>query len=110
MARLYADEQFPQRIVELLRELEHDVLTVQEAGKRELPDESVLDFATKENRAVLTLNRWDFIWLHEQQPNHAGILACKDDSDREKMTNRIHEAIASNEPLAGKLIRVNRTE
>ena len=32
MARFYADEQFPLPVVELLRILEHDVLTVQEAG------------------------------------------------------------------------------
>ena len=33
MARLYADEQFPRIVVKLLRELGHDILTVQEAGK-----------------------------------------------------------------------------
>ncbi|MEA5486035.1 DUF5615 family PIN-like protein [Pseudanabaena sp. CCNP1317] len=33
MARLYADEQFPKIVVKLLRELGHDILTVQEAGK-----------------------------------------------------------------------------
>ena len=33
MARLYADENFAQPAVERLRELGHDVLTVQDAGK-----------------------------------------------------------------------------
>ncbi len=33
MARLYADEQFPYEVVEHLRDLGHDVVTVQEAGK-----------------------------------------------------------------------------
>jgi hypothetical protein len=33
MARLYADENFPQPVVMGLRRLGHDVLTVQEAGK-----------------------------------------------------------------------------
>jgi hypothetical protein len=33
LARLYADENFPQPAVERLRALGHDVLTVQEAGK-----------------------------------------------------------------------------
>ncbi len=32
MARLYADEQFPRQVVEFLRALGHDVLTVQSAG------------------------------------------------------------------------------
>jgi predicted nuclease of predicted toxin-antitoxin system len=47
MARLYADEQFPYQVVLCLRDLGHDVLTVQEAGKANLkiPDEEVLDFA-----------------------------------------------------------------
>ncbi|MBD2576541.1 DUF5615 family PIN-like protein [Oscillatoria sp. FACHB-1406] len=33
MARLYADEQFPVPVVEFLRVLGHDILTVREAGK-----------------------------------------------------------------------------
>ena len=33
MARLYADEDFPLPVVEELRRLGHDVLTVQEAGR-----------------------------------------------------------------------------
>lgn len=60
MAYLYADEQFPRQVVELLRSLEHNVLTVQEAGNAGLSDEEVLAFATNHNRAVLTLNRRDF--------------------------------------------------
>jgi predicted nuclease of predicted toxin-antitoxin system len=66
MARLYADEQFPRVVSELLRTMGHDVLTVQEALKanQKIPDDEVLRFATAENRAVLTLNRRDFIRLH----------------------------------------------
>ncbi|NEQ24217.1 MAG: hypothetical protein F6K28_34870 [Microcoleus sp. SIO2G3] len=46
MARLYADEQFPREVVELLRPLGHDILTVQEAGNANqwIPDEAVLSF------------------------------------------------------------------
>ncbi len=32
MARLYANENFPRQVVIILRDLGHDVLTVQEAG------------------------------------------------------------------------------
>jgi predicted nuclease of predicted toxin-antitoxin system len=58
MVRLYADENFPLVIVELLRTLGHDVLTVHEAGNGRLgiPDEDVLAFAISDNRAVLTRN------------------------------------------------------
>jgi predicted nuclease of predicted toxin-antitoxin system len=61
MARLYADEQFPRVVVELLRDLGHDVLTVQEArnANQGIPDEDVLAFAVTNERAVLTLNRID---------------------------------------------------
>ncbi len=68
MTRLYADEQFPRQVVELLRSWSHDVLTVQEAGNAGLPDEDVLAFAVSENRAVLTLNRRDFFRLHKLTP------------------------------------------
>lgn len=62
MARIYADEQYPLPVVEFLRPLGHDVLTVQEAGNAGLgiPDD-VLAFAASNERAVLTLNRGDFI-------------------------------------------------
>ena len=56
MARLYADEQYPKRVVELLRNLGHDVLTVQEAGNanQKIPDEKVLAFALSIDCAILT--------------------------------------------------------
>ncbi|MEZ2233217.1 DUF5615 family PIN-like protein [Microcoleus sp.] len=46
MVRLYADENFPLVIVELLRTFGHDILTVQEAGnskvRRLLPSASFI--------------------------------------------------------------------
>jgi predicted nuclease of predicted toxin-antitoxin system len=110
MACLYADEQFPRRVSELLRTMGHDVLTVQEAGNANLgiPDPEVLAFAVSNDRAVLTLNRYDFIRLHNLQPDHAGIIVCTDDPDRKRMATRISEAISTEETLKGKLIRVNR--
>jgi Domain of unknown function (DUF5615) len=50
MARFYADEQFPFPVVELLRALGHDVLTVQEAENADqgIPDEEVLAFAVSQ--------------------------------------------------------------
>lgn len=74
MARLYADEQYPYPVVEFLRVLGDDVLTVQEAGKanQRIPDPDVLTFATSEQRAVITQNRKDCFRLHRIQPEHAG--------------------------------------
>jgi predicted nuclease of predicted toxin-antitoxin system len=110
MARLYADEQYPYPVVEFLRALGHDVLTVQEAGKanQRIPDPDVLTFATSEQRAVITQNRKDFFRLHRMQQEHAGIIACTNDRDWEALANRIHGAITVEETLQGKLIRVVR--
>ncbi|WP_293125794.1 DUF5615 family PIN-like protein [Microcoleus sp. bin38.metabat.b11b12b14.051] len=110
MARFYADEQYPKRVVEFLRTLGHDVLTVQEAGNanQKIPDEEVLAFALSIDRAILTLNRRHFIRLHTLQPDHTGIIVCKDDSNRERLATRIDEAIFNLETLRGMLIRVNR--
>jgi TRAP-type C4-dicarboxylate transport system substrate-binding protein len=110
MARLYADEQYPLPVVEFLRPLGHDVLTVQEAGNAGLgiPDEDVLAFSVSNERAVLTLNRGDFIRLHRSQPNHAGIIICTQDNNWERQATRINDAISTIDTLSGKLIRVNR--
>ncbi len=110
MARLYADEQFPRLVSQLLRTFGHDVLTVQEAGNAGLriPDAEVLAFAISDNRAVLTLNRYDFIRLHCLKPNHTGIIVCTEDRNLEQLAARIHEAIFAEESLSSKLIRVTR--
>ncbi len=107
MARLYADEQFPRIVVKLLRELGHDILTVQEAGKanQRIPDEEVLAFAISDNRSVLTINRNDFIRLHNLQPSHEGIIVCTEDLNR---AIQINEAITNTVELTNKLIRINR--
>ena len=108
MARLYADEQFPFPVVALLRNLGHDVLTIQEVGNAGDDDPEVLAFAVNNDRAVMTQNRRHFIRLHTQKPNHAGIIVCTDDKNLERLATRINDAIAGEENLRGKLIRVNR--
>lgn len=110
MARLYSNENFPLPAVEKLRGLGHDVLTTRDAGKADqaLSDESVLQFATAENRAVLTLNRRHFIRLHEVRPDHAGIVVCKFDADFVGQAERIHQTIIALDSLRAKLIRINR--
>ena len=110
MARLYSNENFPLPVVERLRALGHDVLTIQEAGKADqaLPDYEVLALATRDHRAVLTLNRLHFIRLHREQPGHAGIIVCTFDPDFNGQAERIHRALGSHASLAGELVRVNR--
>ena len=111
MAAFYADESFPLPAVEALRRLGHDVLTSFEAGQanQRVPDDAVLDFATRAGRAVLTLNRWDFVALHARVAQHAGIVACSQDADTARLAGAIDAAVREVVSLAGALIRVNRS-
>jgi predicted nuclease of predicted toxin-antitoxin system len=110
MARLYSDEQFPREISEILRTMGHDVLTVQEAGNANLgiPDDDVLAFAISDSRAVITLNRQDFIRLHKFNSEHFGIIVCTSDPNRPRLATRINEIISKQESLNTLLLRVVR--
>lgn len=112
MARLYADENFPLQVVVALRGLGHDVVTVAEAAQdgQGIPDDEVLAFAFEQQRILLTLNRRDFIQLHQRQGDHAGIVVCTQDSDTSGQAARIHQAIESKTAMAGELVRVNRPQ
>ena len=83
MARVHANENFPLPVVEELRRLGHDVLTVHEIGRagQQVPDAEVLELAISDHRAVLTLNRRHFIRLHQERPAHAGVIVCTVDRD-----------------------------
>jgi predicted nuclease of predicted toxin-antitoxin system len=107
---LYADENFPLRVVEELRRLGHDVLTALEDGRanQSITDNDLLDRATEINRALLTLNRLDFKRLHRQIPGHAGIIICTEDPDRVGQAKRVDASIAETGELRGQLIRVYR--
>jgi len=111
MAKLYADENFPQPAVEALRELGHDVLTTSDSGKasQAIPDEDVLAFATENQRVLVTLNRKHFIRLHREQPDHTGIIVCTFDADFKLLADHVHEALEAKTDMKGQLIRVNRT-
>lgn len=110
MAKFYADEQSPLRSTQRLRALAHDVLTVQEAGNanQRIADDDVLLFATEKGRAVLTLNRRDFIRLHQQSSKHAGIVVAKDDADKILLAERIHDSVRDEVSLIGRLVRVRK--
>jgi predicted nuclease of predicted toxin-antitoxin system len=107
MARFYADENFSYPVVERLRALGHDVLTVQEAGERGGDDARVLAYATSTGRAVLTFDRRDFERLHRADPAHTGIVSCKGD-DPDTLSERIEHAVNIAGPLAGRHLRINR--
>ena len=109
-ARLYSNENFPLPAVEALRRLGHDVLTTHDAGKSNvgIPDDEVLRFATENDRAVLTHNRQDFIRLHRENSNHAGIIVCTDNPDFSALALKVHAQLETLTTLQGQLVRVNR--
>jgi hypothetical protein len=110
VARLYSNENFPAPVVDELRNFGHDVVSIlerQRAGEG-VPDAEVLVLATAEQRAVITINRRDFIRLHKQSAQHAGIIVCTADTDFRGQAQRIHDAIQRAGDLRGELIRVNR--
>jgi hypothetical protein len=110
MARFYANENFPLPVVEELRRLGYDVLTIQEAGKanRSTPDEEVLAFSKAEKRVLLTLNRKHFIRFHREQPDHAGIIVCSFDPDFPALAKRVHNAIKTQTDMTNQLLRIDR--
>jgi hypothetical protein len=111
MARLYADEDFPLPVVELLRKLGHDVCTAQEIGRADqgISDAEVLADAAKDSRAVLTHNHTDYKRLHRQGQAHEGIISCTHDPvDRIGLSQRIHSAIVQCQVLTNRFIRVVR--
>ena len=110
MADLYANENFPLPAVKRLRAFGHNVLTSQESGRanKRVPDEQVLIFATSKNRAVITLNRTDFIRLHHGNNAHTGIVVCTEDRDFRALADRIDRKIRMHNSLAKQLIRVTK--
>ncbi len=105
--QLYADEDFALPVVEELRRLGHDVLTVQEDGRTSIPDPDILARAHALGRAVLTYNRRHFERLHRQGAAHRGILSATRDSDFLRLAARIHVRLVGLSPGRW-CLRVNR--
>lgn len=91
---LYADEDFPQPVVEKLRRLGHDVLTAQEDGRTATPDPQVLARAFALGRSLLTHNRRHYERLHRHGDAHIGILSATMDDDHAALANRVHATLA----------------
>jgi predicted nuclease of predicted toxin-antitoxin system len=110
VARLLADENLPWPVVEALRRLGHDVVTVADWGEagHALADRAVLQLAAADGRAAVTLNRRHFVRLHHADPAHAGIVVCTVDLDFDALARRIDAAIRSRPALTGQLVRITR--
>ena len=110
MIDLYSNENFPIDAVILLRKIGYDVLTSYEAGQANqgIPDDAVLAYATEQKRAVITLNRKDFIQLHRCDVTHCGIVICKDDRDYKGQVNHLHHYLRSQISLHNRLVRMQK--
>ncbi|MCU0240623.1 MAG: DUF5615 family PIN-like protein [Pyrinomonadaceae bacterium] len=108
--KFYADENFPLRTVQELRNLGHDVLTAFEDDKanQSISDDDLLKRATELKRAVLTHNRLDFKRLHQQNENHCGIVICTENPNRFELAEKVQEAVSKVETLENELVRVYR--
>jgi predicted nuclease of predicted toxin-antitoxin system len=108
--RLYADEQFPLPVVQRLRAIGYDILTVQDANQanQSIPDDQVLAFATAEQRAVITENRRDFVKLHQQSSSHEGVIVCSKNLDWDDYAEKIHQALGDQDAMTGQLLRITK--
>jgi predicted nuclease of predicted toxin-antitoxin system len=95
MICFYANENFPFPVVQELRKLGYNIITVQETGLagQALSDIEVLSYAIKKNCVLLTLNRKHFISLHLKNQDHKRIIVCTFDPDFSALANHIHETI-----------------
>jgi predicted nuclease of predicted toxin-antitoxin system len=86
----------------MLRDVNHDVLTVNEAGLQGKLDSLVFNYARQEHLVLLTHNCGDFKILHETHSNHPGILAIykNDDPAKDMSFKAIVRAIANLEAIA----------
>ena len=112
--RLLIDEDSQaQPLVNLLRKVGHDIVTVNEASLMSHPDSDILDYARQSNRIVLTRNCRDFEALHQVNSNHPGIFVIYRDAIVTKRMSRkdIVQAITNIEtaqfPLANQFIILN---
>lgn len=81
---LIDEDSLAKYLVNLLRQAGHNVITVQEVGLMGKPDSLVLEYARKNQRVLLTRNCDDFHNLHQDNPEHSGILAIYQSADFSK--------------------------
>ncbi|MDX2163007.1 MAG: DUF5615 family PIN-like protein [bacterium] len=103
---LYFAENASRLVVKSLREKGYDF--EDGAADQGTPADVVLKKATELDRIVVTRRRRDFKKLHKQNPNHAGIIICTEDTNHEALANRIDAAIRKNPDMKGRLVSVTR--
>jgi predicted nuclease of predicted toxin-antitoxin system len=71
--RFLLDQDVPDDLTYLLRELDHEVVRLRDVLPPDATDQAVLQFAHEHDWLLLTCNRDDFLKLAETEP-HRGII------------------------------------
>lgn len=100
-------------LVGMLRAAGFDVVTSVEALGIGASDAEIFTYAQSDQRVILTRNCSDFVGLHEEHPEHFGVLLIYEDRDSRDMAYRqIVDAIfrvvgEPAHPIAGRAIVLN---
>ncbi len=101
--KLYLDEHVWRELADRLREKGYEALHVYDVARKGLPDESQLEFAAAEGRAVLTYNAKDFLPLvelwYETGREHAGIVVSNQIAEGELLRRvlKLPETVSAEE-------------
>lgn len=108
----YSNENFALDMVKMLRRLGCNVLTSYDAGQanQSIPDNKVLDYATRNNLVVITFNRDDFVKLHNNGIQHSGIIICKTDRDYQGQVDFLQEYLQNQDSLRNRLVRIKKQQ
>lgn len=71
------DNDVPDDLSYLLRELGHDVSLLRDVISTSTPDSTVLEFAHKNEALFMTCNRDDFLELAKHQPHHGIVIVIR---------------------------------
>jgi len=71
------DQDVPEDLTYLLRELGHEVLRLRDVLQQEADDPDVFQFAQEHGCLLVTCNRDDFIDLAKRQPHHGIIVIIR---------------------------------
>jgi hypothetical protein len=91
----------------------HAVSGPEEAGLLGADDAEHFEYARRNGLALLTKNPRDFVDLHEQNQDHAGILLVYQDNDKRRdmqpadIARAISHLLASGLPIAGEVHVLN---
>jgi len=99
-------------MVKMLKVLGHTVTTSYDAGQanQAIPDNEVLNYATRNSLTIITFNRNDFIELHNNGVRHSGIIVCKTDRDYQGQVDCLDNYLQTQNSLVNRLIRIKKQQ